>query len=129
MRGRRARHRIAGGRSLIAILSASILALACSALPASAASGSAHVDDEVSRLLQATPESGRIPVIIEGASDVTSSADRAARTESHVRNGGGLLRGSSVLLGDTVAELTPAQLRTLASDPAIGRIHLDAPDR
>jgi serine protease AprX len=34
--------------------------------------------------------------------------------------------GSSSLLGASVAELTPSQIRALASDPAISRIHVDA---
>jgi serine protease AprX len=39
---------------------------------------------------------------------------------------GGRVVGSSNLLGASVAELTPAQIRDLAGDPGVGRIHIDA---
>ena len=46
--------------------------------------------------------------------------------ESRVRGNGGRIVGSSVLLGASIAELTPAQIRNLANDPAISKIHIDA---
>src|SRR6266567_1225309 len=114
-------------KSLIALLAAAVLALPLSVGPVSAAPASAHVDDEVTQRLQTTPESGLIPVIIEAAADATSQGQgRAQRAESRVRGTGGRVVGSSSLLGASVAELTPAQIRTLANDPAIGRIHFDA---
>src|SRR6266446_6063142 len=63
-----------------------------------------------------------------GAPDVgpqTSGASRAQRVEDRVRSGGGHVVGTSSLLGASVAELTPAEIRTLAADPSVSRIHID----
>ena len=124
-------HRFSAPRSLFALLAAAILALPISAAPASAASGNQnHLDDEVTQRLQSTPESGLIPVIIEGATDAAiapNSAARARRAEDRVRSGGGRIVGNSGILGASVAQLTPAQIRALAADPAIGNIHFDEP--
>jgi serine protease AprX len=116
-------------RSLIAGLAAATLALPISAYPASAAPTPAQVDDAVTQRLQATPESGLVPVIVEGASALSTGPDNSARAqqaEARVRSKGGRIVGSSSLLGASVAELTPAQIRGLANDPAISRIHIDA---
>ena len=114
-------------RSLIALLAAAIVASPLSALPASAAPVGAQIDDEVASRLQTTPEANLIPVIIEGDHHVVDTASRAQQVESKVRSDGGVIRGSSALLGATVAALTPAQIRALAADPSVGRIHFDAP--
>jgi serine protease AprX len=118
-------------RSLIAGLAAAALALPISAYPASAAPTPtpAQLDDAVTQRLQTTPDSGLIPVIVEGASALSSGPDNSARAqqaESRVRSNGGRIVGSSTLLGASVAELTPAQIRSLATDPNISRIHIDA---
>jgi serine protease AprX len=116
-------------RSLLACVAAATLALPISALPASAASTPAQVDDSVTQRLNSTPESGLIPVIVEGASGPSTTPDNSARAEeaeTHVRGKGGRIVGSSTLLGASVAELTPAQIRSLANDPAISKIHIDA---
>src|SRR5947208_11044336 len=102
---------------LFAVLAAALLALPVSAAPASAAQGQNRLDDEVSQRLQTTAESQRIPVIIEGAPDRSaqvSGADRAQRAENRVRSSGGHVVGTSSLLGASIAELTPAEIRTLA---------------
>jgi serine protease AprX len=116
-------------RSFFALLTAAILALPVTVVPASAAPApTTHVDDDVTQRLQSTPESQLIPVIIEGAAaGGASSSARAQRAETSVRNGGGRVRASSSLLGATVADLTSAQIRTLSADPAISHIHFDAP--
>src|SRR6266702_2230188 len=113
---------------LLAFLAAAIVALPVSAAPASAAQAPARLDDEVTQRLLTTAESQRIPVIIEGAPDggmQASGAQRAQRAEDRVRRDGGHVIGTSSLLGASVAELTPAEIRTLAADPSIGRIHID----
>src|SRR5712691_11697415 len=113
---------------LLAFLAAAILALPVSAAPANAAQAPARLDDEVTQRLLTTAESQRIPVIIEGAPDSgtqASGAQRAQRAEDRVRSGGGHVIGTSSLLGASVAELTPAEIRTLAADPSVGRIHID----
>src|SRR5216683_2235623 len=113
---------------LLALLAAAILALPVSAAPASAAQAPERLDDEVTQRLLTTAESQRIPVIIEGAPDrgaQTSGANRAQRAEDRVRSSGGHVIGTSSLLGASVAELTPAEIRTLATDPSVGRIHID----
>jgi len=112
----------------LALVAAAILALPISAAPASAANAPARLDDEVTQRLQTTAETQRIPVIIEGAPDrgpQASGANRAQRAEDRVRSGGGHVIGTSSLLGASVAELTPAEIRTLATDPSVGRIHID----
>jgi serine protease AprX len=101
------------------------------AVPASAERAPARIDDEVARQLQTTAESQRIPVIIEGAFDNAAAPNagsvRADRAESSVRNTGGRITGKSSLVGATVAELTPAEIRALSANPAVGRIHYDTP--
>ena len=70
--------------SLFACLAVAILALPLSAAPASASSPTQdqnRLDDEVNQHLQTTPESGLIPVIVEGAANATA-ADRV-----HLRQG------------------------------------------
>src|SRR5258707_5267196 len=112
----------------LALVAAAILALPISAAPASAANAPARLDDEVTRRLQPAAEPQRIPVIIEGAPDrgpQASGANRAQRAEDRVRSGGGHVIGTSSLLGASVAELTPAEIRTLATDPSVGRVHID----
>jgi len=52
-------------KSLIALLAAAIVALPVFAVPAGAAPALAGLDDEVSQRLQTTPESERIPVIVD----------------------------------------------------------------
>ena len=116
-------------KALFALLAAVVLALPISVAPVTAAPVSSTpggLDDEVSRLIQTTPESGLIPVIIEGATGATS-LDRSKSAEDKVRTKGGRVVGGSALLGATAAELTPAQIRSLAADPSLGRIHFDAP--
>jgi serine protease AprX len=117
-------------KQLVALLGALVLALPFVVVPASAAPAASRLDDDLSQRLQTTPESQLIPVIIEGAVDTSrqtsSSSDRAERAESRVRGTGGHVVGSSRLLGATVAELTPAQIRVLAADLSIARIHVDA---
>ena len=115
-------------KQVIALLGATILALPLMVVPASAEPAPSRLDDEVSQRLQTTPDSQLIPVIVEGAaagSPQTPSA-RAQRVEDHVRGSGGHVVATSNLLGATVAELTPAQIRALAADPAVARIHFDA---
>src|ERR1043166_1878573 len=106
--------------TILALPSGVIRALPISAAPVSAAPAPAQLDDEVNRQLQTTPASGLIPVIIEGAADgsapASSPALRAQRVESRVRSNGGRVDGRSLLLGASVAELTPAQIRALSSD-------------
>jgi serine protease AprX len=117
-------------RTLIPGLAAVIMALPISAFPASAAPTSAtpQLDDAVVQRLQTASDSSLIPVIVEGAlsSTITNNGARAQMAEAHVRGNGGRVVGSSKWLGASVAELTPAQIRNLANDPAIGRIHIDA---
>src|SRR5205814_9123356 len=111
---------------LFALLVAAILAVPALSVPASAAPTPGRLDDEVSQRLQITAETERVPVIVEGAPDAgpqTTGASRAQRTESRVRSGGGHVVGSLAILGASVAELTPAEIRTLVADPAVGRIH------
>src|SRR5713226_9727125 len=111
-----------------ALLAAAILALPISAAPANAAPAPVRLDDEVTQRILTTAETQRIPIIIEGAPDggpQASGADRAQRAEARVRSGGGHVIGTSSLLGASVAELTPAEIRTLAADPSVGRIHID----
>src|SRR5437879_6313744 len=123
--------RIRAPRSLLAYLAAAVVALPLSAVPVSASSPTQdqnRLDDEVNQHLQTTPESGLIPVIVEGASS-SPSVDRAQRAENGVKTRGGRVVGSSSLLGASVAELTPAQIRALSADPSVGRIHFDAPVR
>src|SRR5947209_1447727 len=95
-------------RTLVPGLAAVIVALPVAAFPASAAPAPAtQLDDAVVQRLQTTPESGLIPVIVEGAPAADNSA-RAQQAETRVRNNGGHVVGSSNLLGASVAELTPA---------------------
>src|SRR5216684_1988794 len=115
-------------KRLFALLAAALLALPVPVAPVSAAPLPARLDDEVSQRLLATAESQRIPVIIEGAPDSgpqASGATRSQRAQDRVRSGGGHVIGTSSLLGASVAELTPAEIRTLATDPSVGRIHFD----
>jgi serine protease AprX len=112
-------------KSLIALLAAAIVALPMFAVPAGAAPAPANLDDEVSQRLQTTPASQRIPVIVEGSLD-GDGPGRAQRAEERVRSRGGVVVGSSSLLGASIAELTPAEIRALAADPSVGRIHLDS---
>ena len=116
-------------KPLVALLGAIILALPLVVVPASAEQAPGRLDDEVLRRLQTTPDSQLIPVIVEGAADASPQAQsaRAQRAEDRVRGSGGHVVASSNLLGATVAELTPAQVRTLAADPTVARIHFDAP--
>src|SRR5262249_26584246 len=72
----------------------------------------ASLDDEVAQRVQTTADTERIPVIIE--------ANRGARAV------GGRGVGSSSLLGAIVAELTPAEIRKLSTDPSVARIHFDS---
>src|SRR5260221_6639074 len=112
----------------LALVAAAILAFPISAAPASAANAPARLDDEVTQRLQTTAETQRIPVIIEGAPDrgpQASGANRAQRAEDRVRSGGGHGIWTSSLLRASVAELTAAQIRTLAPDPSGGRVHID----
>src|SRR5438874_2633955 len=116
-------------KRLFMFLVATIVAVPFFSIPASAAPAPSRLDDEVSQRLQTTAAAQRIPVIIEGAPDSgpqETGADRAQRAENRVRSGGGHVVGSSSLLGASVAELTPAEIRALAADPSIGRIHFDA---
>jgi serine protease AprX len=114
---------------VFALLAAIVVALPVSALPASAAPApaqtSGQIDDAVRQRLQSTPDSGVISVIVEGAETGDSFA-REQQAESRVRARGGRIVGGSNLLGASVAELTPTQVRDLSNDPAIGRIHIDA---
>lgn len=113
------------------------VAVAVLAFPLSAAAAptptTTRLDDDLARQLQVSSETQRIPVIVEAAPDpneaTTPDANgrRARRAEDKVKGKGGNVSGSSNLLGATVAELTPAQIRALASDDGIGRIHFDAP--
>ncbi|HLZ30102.1 MAG TPA: S8 family peptidase [Chloroflexota bacterium] len=112
-------------KQLISLLAVAIVALPVFAVPASAAPAPARLDDEVSQRLQTATASQRIPVIVEGSPE-GDGAGRALRAESRVLSGGGVVVGSSSLLGASVAELTPSQIRTLADDPSVGRIHIDA---
>jgi serine protease AprX len=112
-------------KPLFAFLAIAILALPVFAVPASATPAPARLDDEVSQRLQTNDESLRIPVIVEGSAE-GDGAGRAQRAESRVLSGGGVVVGSSSLLGASVAELTPAQIRALAADPSVGRIHIDS---
>src|SRR5450631_4005902 len=112
-------------KPLFAFLAIAILALPVFAVPASATPAPVRLDDEVSQRLQTTDESLRIPVIVEGSAE-GDGAGRAQRAESRVLSGGGVVVGSSSLLGASVAELTPAQIRALAADPSVGRIHIDS---
>lgn len=115
--------------SLLVSLAAAALALSFFILPASAAPVSApQLDAEVAQRLQTTPSSGLIPVIVEGAglAAPTTNTTRAQTAEARILSYGGHVLGSSSLLGASVAELTPDQVRSLASDPSIGSIHLDA---
>jgi serine protease AprX len=114
---------------LLAFLGAILLALPVFIVPASAEQAPSRLDDELSQRLQTTPDSQLIPVIVEGAADASPRAQsaRAQRAEDRVRGSGGYVIATADLLGATVAELTPAQVRALAADPAVGRIHFDAP--
>ena len=117
-------------KPVVALLGAIILVLPVLVVPAAAAPSPSRLDDELSQRLQTTPEAGLIPVIVEGAADAAPGAQlsaRAKRAEDRVRDSGGRVVASSNLLGATVAELTPAQVRALAGDPSVGRIHFDAP--
>jgi serine protease AprX len=112
-------------KQLFALLAVAVMALPVFTVPASATPAPARLDDEVSQRLQTAAESVRIPVIVEGSPE-GDGAGRAQRAETRIHSGGGLVVGSSSLLGASVAELTPAQIRALAADPSVGRIHIDA---
>jgi serine protease AprX len=117
-------------KPVLAFLGAAILSLPLFIVPAAAAPAPSRLDDELSQRLQTTPETGLIPVIVEGAADTAPGAQlsaRAQRAEDRVRGSGGHVVADAALLGATVAELTPAQIRALAGDPSVGRIHFDAP--
>src|SRR5919199_1455017 len=117
-------------KPVLAFLGAAILSLPLFIVPATAAPAPSRLDDELSQRLQTTPETGLIPVIVEGAADTAPGAQlsaRAQRAEDRVRGSGGHVVADAALLGATVAELTPAQIRALAGDPSVGRIHFDAP--
>lgn len=123
-------------RSIRIFLAAAVAVLAFPLSAAAAPTPTAgRLDDEVVRRLQSTSEAERIPVIIEGALDPSDSAAtganerRARRAEDKVRGNGGAVSSTSNLLGATVAQLTPAQIRSLANDGSVGRIHFDAPVR
>ena len=105
-------------KSAIALVAAALVAVPFSPGPVSAARGPAHLDQEVIRRLESTPPSELIPVIVQGGD--------AARVEARVREGGGKVVGRSDLLGASAAELTPAQIRSLSTDPAVQRIDVDA---
>src|SRR6266540_2689206 len=116
-------------RTLIAAAVA-VLAFPLSAAAAPTSTPPGRLDDAVVRQLQLTPESQTIPVIVEGAldsSDNDGGERRARRAEDKVRGNGGNVSGSSALLGATVAQLTPSQIRDLSTDGSIGRIIFDAP--
>jgi serine protease AprX len=117
---------------IAAILAAVIVAIPVVSAPASAAPfNPARLDDEVVRRLQSTPAAQRIPVIIEGAADPDAtttggaSERRAKRVENRVRGNGGHVVTTLNLLGAIVAELTPDQIRALAVDGSVARIHFD----
>ena len=70
---------------------ASLAVAAMSVLPvvpvqASAAAVSAQLDEAVAQRLQTTPESGLIPVIVEGAASGVDSPARADQADRRVRN-------------------------------------------
>src|SRR6266851_1810546 len=114
--------------SLFACLAVAILALPAVPVSASGAPAPSRLDDEISQRIQTTAETQRIPVIVEGAHDGFdrgNSGRRAQRAEGRVRSSGGQVVGTSNLLGATVAALTPAEIRALASDPSIARVHFD----
>jgi serine protease AprX len=116
-------------KPLIAFLAAAIVALPVFAVPAGASPASPRLDDEVAQRILTTAPSQRIPVIVEGSADGADDGDgagRALRAEGRVLSGGGVVVGSSSLLGASVAELTPAEIRALAADPSVGRIHIDS---
>ncbi|HEY3063766.1 MAG TPA: S8 family peptidase [Chloroflexota bacterium] len=127
--------RIARG---LAILATVVLAIPFFAAPAAAAPSTTstpsagRLDAEIVRKLQSARESERIPVIVEGALNsndgTTSTANvrRAQRAEDRVRSQGGAVVSTSNLIGATVADLTPAQIRALVVDSSVGRIHFDA---
>ncbi len=123
----------------LAILATVVLAIPFFAAPAAAAPSTStptagRLDAEIVRKLQTTRESERIPVIVEGAlnsndgttTTTTANVRRAQRAEDRVRGNGGTVVSKSNLIGATVAELTPAQIRALAADSSVGRIHFDA---
>jgi serine protease AprX len=120
-------------KPLFALLAIASLTLSGLPLAASAAPAPARLDDEVAQRIRTTPETDRIPVIVEGAASASeapaveiSGPSRHQRAETSVRNVGGQVVGGLTLLGASVAELTPAEIRSLASDPSVGRIHIDA---
>jgi serine protease AprX len=118
---------ITARKFIIPLLAAIVLALPGSVVPVSAAPTTGpdtRLDDQIARQLQITPRSGVIPVIVEGAA---AFQDAAQAAESRVRAAGGQVRGRSNALGAAIAELTPDQVRALANDPSVGRIHFDAP--
>ena len=123
--------RLNAPKPVVALLAAAVLALPVPVLPVSAAPAQpASIDAAVTQRLQSTPETSLIPVIVEGAVDNSplggDPALRAQRAESRVRGTGGRIVGQSVLLGASIAELKPSQVRALASNPAIAKIHFDA---
>src|SRR5579864_8286257 len=87
----------------VGMLAAPLAAVPASAAPATPVSGSGnHLDAAVVQRLQGTPDSGLIPVIVEGASAGSAQPGGTARAnaaEARVRNIGGRIVGSSSLLG------------------------------
>jgi serine protease AprX len=117
-------------------LLSSLLVVGALALPAAAPIGVSatpapgRLDDEIAQRIQVTPANERIPVIVEGAPDGFAQGDnirRAQRAEDRVRTigAGTHVKGNSNLLGATVAELTPAEIRALSADAGVDRIHFD----
>src|SRR6266545_3792808 len=100
--------RIQASKLLFSLLAAAFLALPT--IPVSASPGPSRLDDDVAQRVQATPDAERIPVIVEGAT-----------SEARVRTIGGRVKGSSNLLGATVADLTPSEIRALSQDSAVDR--------
>ncbi len=120
----------------IGVLMALVLAL--SSVPAVAAplrSAQAVVDEGLARALQRATETERIPVLLE-AKTVAPSApgpdantERASRAARVAQRAGGAIHGELGIIGAVAADLTPAQIRQLASDADVERITLDAPVR
>jgi hypothetical protein len=115
-------------KACLALVAAFVLASQVFIAPASAAPGSnpaaARLDDAIVNKLKVTPESQRIPVIVEGATNASDGATetanerRAQRAEDRVRGNGGNVASNSNLLGARAAQ-SPRSRRTTSVARAV----------
>ncbi|HEY0580859.1 MAG TPA: S8 family peptidase [Chloroflexota bacterium] len=119
---------------LVLCLSLGVSPTLAAGAPAPAAVTPGIADDLATELQNAAPDA-RIPVLIEAtpetplAGDRSANQRRAGRAADVAQRSGGRVRGQLAIVGSAAADLTPAQIRQIASDGGVARVTLDRPVR